>query len=35
MDTDEKTLNAITERIIGCAYTVANVLGLRVFGELL
>jgi len=27
MDTDEHRLNAITERIIGCSYTVANALG--------
>jgi hypothetical protein len=27
MDTDELGLNAITERIIGCSFTVANTLG--------
>ena len=27
MHTDEEMLNQITERIIGCAFTVANVLG--------
>ena len=27
MDTDEHRLNSITERIIGCSYTVANALG--------
>jgi GxxExxY protein len=27
MNTDEHRLNAITERIIGCAYAVANTLG--------
>ena len=27
MDTDEHRLNAISERIIGCSYTVANALG--------
>ncbi|MSP00987.1 MAG: GxxExxY protein [Acetobacteraceae bacterium] len=27
MDPDRATLNAITERIIGCAFTVANALG--------
>jgi len=27
MDTDEHRLNSITERIIGCSYTVANILG--------
>jgi len=27
MDTDELRLNSITERIIGCSYTVANTLG--------
>ena len=27
MITDEKTLSEITERIIGCAYRVANELG--------
>jgi len=27
MDTDEHRLNSITERIIGCSYTVANKLG--------
>jgi GxxExxY protein len=27
MDTDEKRLNEITEKIIGCAYRVANELG--------
>jgi len=27
MDTDEHGLNAITERIIGCSYAVANALG--------
>jgi GxxExxY protein len=27
MDTDELRLNAITEKIIGCAYRVANGLG--------
>jgi len=27
MKTDEKAINAITERIIGCAYKVASKLG--------
>jgi len=27
IDTDEHRLNAVTERVIGCAYTVANTLG--------
>jgi GxxExxY protein len=27
MNADEKCLNAITERVIGCAYVVANTLG--------
>jgi GxxExxY protein len=27
MDTDEHRLNALTEKIIGCAYRVANGLG--------
>ena len=27
MDTDEEKLNQITERVIGCAFTVCNVLG--------
>jgi GxxExxY protein len=27
MHTDEEMLNQVTERIIGCAFTVANVLG--------
>jgi len=27
MDTDEHRLNAVTERVIGCAYHVANTLG--------
>jgi GxxExxY protein len=31
MDTDEKALNSITERIIGCAYKVANKLGCGFF----
>src|SRR5947209_6670599 len=31
MDTDEKTLNRITERVIGCAYKVANKLGCGFF----
>src|SRR3954463_11342297 len=27
MDTDEASLNAVTEKVIGCAYNVSNVLG--------